>query len=389
MYLDNAATSFPKPESVYDAVDHWMRNNGTAFGRGQHALAEANGHMVQQCRVQLTRLLGLPAASHVALTFNCTDSLNLIIRGLVRPGDRVIATTMEHNSVLRPLHQLQDEIGLLFDLVDFDPVTGLVDPADFERSLHESSARLAVISHASNVTGVIQPVREIVDLAHQAGTMVMLDAAQTAGHVPFSMKDLDVDFLAAAGHKGLLGPLGTGILAVRPGLEKLIQPIRCGGTGSSSESMRQPSQMPDLLESGNMNLPGICGLQASTQWLSSQTVDAVHRHTLDLTKRLAAGLRDMNGVRIYGPLADDAAVADCCPILSMNIDGLDCRDVAMILDQSFDIQTRAGLHCAPLAHRTLNTFDLNGAVRFSPGCFTEESQIDAALSAIAEIAQSQ
>lgn len=390
MYLDNAATSFPKPESVYTVVDQWMRNNGAAFGRGSHGLTDASGQIVQQCRVQLARLLDIASADHIAFTLNCTDSLNLIIRGILRSGDRVVTTSLEHNSVLRPLTQLQDEQNVRFEVASFDPVTGIVDVDQFHRLLQAAATRLVVISHASNVTGVVQPVTELTRAAHAAGALVLLDAAQTAGHLPLSMQDLDVDFLAAAGHKGLLGPLGTGIVAIRPGCETTLRSMRCGGTGSSSESLLQPSRMPQLIESGNLNLPGIAGLLASVTWLSERGVQNLHAQTLAMTDCLADGLLQIPSVTCYCRSADTVPGKphQRTGIIALNIGNMDCRDAAMILDQSFDVQCRSGLHCAPLAHQVLGTMEAGGTLRLSPGPFTTTQDVTATIDAVAAIAAS-
>lgn len=385
MYLDNAATSFPKPTSVCDSADSWMRGNGAAYGRGQHGAGEASRQIVEQCRGQVARLLRVAFPSHVVFTHNCTDSLNMVLRGLLRPGDRVVSTMLEHNSVLRPLTQLKHEIGVQFELAPFDPLTGLVD-LDQLRVLLNKPARLVVFSHASNVTGCVQPAEAIIALARDCGALVLIDAAQTAGHKPFSMQALGADFVAAAGHKGLLGPLGTGILAFRPGTESLLNPIRCGGTGTSSESLEQPAEMPARFESGNLNMPGLAGLHAATAWLLAETVEAVEHRIGVLTDRLRGALRLLSGVRLYADQPSGDSLPNRVGIVAFNIEGTDCRDAAMILDQSFGIQCRAGLHCAPLAHEILDTARLGGTLRFSPGPFTTPDQIEAAISAVAAIA---
>lgn len=382
MYLDNAATSFPKPESVFTAVDAWMRGNGAAYGRGLHDAADDSMRLVDECRRQIAELLDVPSATQTAFTFNCTDSLNLLLRGFLKAGDRVLTTRLEHNSVLRPLTQLGKELGIQSDLVDFDPASGIIDLAQFQKLLTDHRPQLVAISHASNVTGVVQPVQQLTSLAHAAGALVLLDAAQTAGHIPFSMRQLDVDFLAAAGHKGLLGPLGTGILSIRPGLETLLKPIRAGGTGSASESLEQPESMPGKFESGNLNMPGLAGLHASTRWLRLETVERVHQKVDRLSQSLRQQLREIPQLTLY---ADDSQ-CERTGIVTFNVGVSDCREVATILAQSFGIQCRAGLHCAPLTHETLGTHKWGGAVRFSPGYWTTEDQINDAVAAVAQIA---
>jgi cysteine desulfurase / selenocysteine lyase len=381
MYFDNAATTFPKPDCVCTAVDYYMRCGAASLGRGSHRGSDEAAGMAMHCRTQLARLLGVASPSQVVFTLNCTDSLNTVLRGFLNPGDRVLASCLDHNSVLRPLQSLKEHSGIHFDLMGFDPTSGLLDFDDFARKLQQSPVRLVVLTHASNVTGRVQPIKELTQIAHSAGATVLLDAAQTAGHWPTSMADLDVDFLAAAGHKGLLGPLGTGILCMRKGLEEHLQPLRFGGTGTVSESLQQPSEMPSRFESGNMNLPGIAGLDAATRWILEQSVSKLHQKIEAHSRALLQGLSEISSVRLLTPLNVDSV-----GIVTFIMEGQDCRDVAMILDQSFDIQCRAGLHCAPLAHQTLGTFDQGGAVRLSPGAFTTDDQIQQVVEAVAAIA---
>ena len=384
LYLDNAATSFPKPDCVCDAVDRWMRAGAASAGRGSHRGTDDAAKVVDNCRRQVAQLLGVCSASQIVFTLNCTDSLNTVIQGFLRQGDRVIASDLDHNSVLRPLHAMQERSGVLCDLVGFDPVSGLIDVEDFARRLAGPPVRLVILNHASNVTGGVQPVVELTQMAHAAGAAVLLDAAQTAGHWPIDMLSTGVEFLSAAGHKGLLGPLGTGVLCIRQGLENQLQPLRFGGTGTSSERMSQPETMPARFESGNLNLPGIAGLEAATNWILERGVETLQTHLSALTQRLLRGLGEIRNVRLLTP----TSAGDIIGIVSFNINCMDCRDVAMILDQSFDIQCRAGLHCAPLAHQTLGTIEGGGTIRFSPGVFTHEEDIDAAIAAVRTISDS-
>lgn len=383
MYFDNAATSFPKPDSVCDAIDRWMRHGAASAGRGSHQGSEEAARLVDSCRMQLASFIGLSKASQLVFTFNCTDSLNIVLQGYLRPGDRVIASTMDHNSVLRPLEMLKNEAGVKLTLIDFDPASGLLYEDELVSQLNSEPTSLVVLTHASNVTGRIQPVRRLTELAHAAGAKVLLDAAQTVGHGDVDIMGLDVDFLAAAGHKGLLGPLGTGFLAIRNGLEYSLRPLRYGGTGTASESLEQPEGMPSRFESGNMNLPGIAGLLAAVAWITSPTSNDLQKTLHQQVRRLRTELAGISGVRMLTPDVDDVV-----PLVTFVIDNYDCRDMAMILDQSFNIQSRAGLHCAPLAHQTLGTFDSGGAVRFSPGVFTTDEEITAAIDAVRQIANS-
>ncbi|MFO0979355.1 MAG: aminotransferase class V-fold PLP-dependent enzyme [Planctomycetaceae bacterium] len=380
-YLDNAATSFPKPGEVSDAVLQWL-GTGAAAGRGSHSGSGQAAELLTQCRSRLARLLGVPDYRQIVFTQNCTDSLNQVLLGLLKRGDRVLVSTMDHNSVLRPLEWLRETVGVEMAMADFDPVTGLIRIDQFEAALKQRPTKLVVLTHASNVTGRVQSLPELIQLARQHGALILLDAAQTVGHVPLHFQSLEIDFLAAAGHKGLLGPLGTGVLAVRSGLETQLRPLRFGGTGSSSESLRQPEEMPARFESGNLNLPGIAGLSASVQWIESQGILRLHDQIDRAVQSLHDACRKLPGVTVYSSQEANAG------ILSFNIEGLDCHEVATILDQSFSIQCRAGLHCAPLAHQSLQTLTRGGTVRLSPGVFTTDEEIQYAIDAIGQIAAS-
>ena len=383
IYLDNAATSFPKPDCVYAAVDTYMRRMGVAFGRGSHAGASDAARLVAQCRQRMARILDAESGDCVAFTFNCTDGLNLLLRGVLRQGDRVVTSTLEHNSVLRPLQQLKSELHLDIVHVDFDARTGLIDTSSFVDELNRQPARLAVLNHASNVTGIVQPVDTISAAAHETGALLMLDAAQTVGHLPFSVRELRVDMLASAGHKGLLGPLGTGIMYIRDGLEDEVLPTRCGGTGTDSESLLQPTGMPMKFESGNLNMPGLAGLNAAAEWILQQSVADLHQRILKLSTQLLQSLRAVRGVTLFGGVD-----AQNIGIVSFSLDGMDSHDVAAVLDQSFQIRCRAGLHCAPLVHRTLGTTAAGGTVRLSPGPFTSQADVARAAEAVAQLAAS-
>ena len=380
MYLDNAATSFPKPECVYTAVNDWLRN-GMAAGRGSHQGTDDTGRMIDLSRSRLAQLLGLSSPSRVIYTLNCTDSLNTVLQGFLNRGDRVVASKIDHNSVLRPLEAMKQH-GVVVELADFDPVSGLIDVEQFSSLVSSQPTRLVVITHASNVTGSVQPIRELIWIAHQAGAAVLLDAAQTAGHIPISMQDMSIEFLAAAGHKGLLGPLGTGVLCLGIDQEKTLRPLRYGGTGTSSELLEQPFEMPSRYESGNANVSGIAGLCAGAGWILKESVKSIHQSIQTSTNSLMNGLGGIPGIELLSP-----AQSENVGIVTFNIKNQDCREVAMILDQSFQIQCRAGLHCAPLAHKTLGTFHKGGAVRLSPGVFTSAEEIEAAIEAVYTIAQ--
>ncbi len=379
-YLDNAATSWPKPEAVYAAVDRYQRESGAAVGRGATRVATELSATVGRCRERAARLLGAESAERVVFTFNGTDGLNLALNGLLQPGDRVVTTLAEHNSVLRPLWAQREFGGVE---VDYGPLNadGIID-LNALRDRLTSETTLVVITHASNVTGMIQPIADVGEMAHEAGALVLVDAAQTAGHLPIDIESLPIDLLACSGHKGLLGPLGTGLLYLCPGMEELVFPMRLGGTGSQSETDEQPATMPDRYESGNHNAPGIVGLDAALGWIEEQGVASLREHEQGLTSQLMEGLRKINGVTIYGSASPEERVG----VVSFNIDGIAPQEVATILDQNFGIEVRAGFHCAPRIHESLGTMGLGGTVRKSVGPFNTTEHIEAAIGAVREIA---
>jgi cysteine desulfurase/selenocysteine lyase len=380
IYLDQAATSWPKPECVYRAVDDYQRKLGAAAGRSAYSEAVEVAQSVQRARTAVARLIGAEHPSSVVFTFNGTDSLNVAIHGVLARGGHVVTSVAEHNSVLRPLRALEHAgaIDVTRIAVDRD---GVVD-ADQVRRVLRPNTRLIALTHASNVTGTIQPVVEVGRIARNAGVLFLVDAAQTAGELPIDVHELQVDLLAAPGHKGLLGPLGTGVLYVRPGVEDRVDSFRQGGTGSFSENDSQPTVLPDKFESGNLNVPGIVGLGAGVAWLLSRDVDAVRSDGLVLTQRLLDRLRGIEGVTVYGPeLAQDRV-----GLVSFTVQGVDPQEFAAILDSAYHVQGRAGLHCAPLMHQALGTSATGGTVRLSLGPFNTLAEIELAGDAIKEIA---
>jgi cysteine desulfurase/selenocysteine lyase len=379
IYLDNAATSFPKPAAVYEAVDRAQREVGAAEGRSATRAAMQVHQFVERGRERAARLLGAESSQRIVFTFNATDSLNLALYGLLRRGDHVVTSVIEHNSILRPLRHLADR-GVTVTHVAAD-AEGRVNSSDLKSAIQKNT-RLVALVHASNVTGTIQPIDDVGEIARSAGALFLVDAAQTAGHLPIDVSQSPIDLLACAGHKGLLGPLGTGLLYVRPGVEEQLQSVRQGGTGTNSESDRQPDRVPEKYEAGNHNVPGLFGLEAALAWLEERGVAEVSRHERQLTARLLEGLSGLPRLRIYGPKSIDERVA----VVSILIEGLAPQELAAVLDDSFSIETRAGLHCAPGAHRSLGTFTSGGTLRLSPGAFTTNAEIDAAISALREIA---
>lgn len=379
IYLDNAATSWPKPEEVYAAVDRYQREVGAPAGRSAYAEASEAAQAVDGARQAIARLIGAADFRRVIFTLNGTDSLNLALHGALRPGDHVVTGVVEHNSVLRPLRALEDVGRIEVTRVGCD-AAGVVDPEVVRASLRPNT-RLIALTHASNVTGALQPVEEISTIARRHGALLLIDAAQSLGHVPLDVRRLSVDLLAAPGHKGLLGPLGTGVLYVAPGVEERLASIRQGGTGSRSEDDRQPEELPDKYEAGNLNVPGIVGLGAAVRWLRERGADAARRHEMSLIGRLLAGLSGIPGLVLYGP----AAAADRVGVVSCSLEDYDPQEVAAMLDAACRVQVRAGLHCAPLMHRALGTLDRGGTVRFSVGPFNTEDDIDAAVEAMREL----
>jgi cysteine desulfurase family protein len=377
IYLDNAATSFPKAPGVAEAMVRALTEAGGNPGRSGHALALAAQTVVSDTRRRLASLLGAPDPSRVVFTANATEALNLALFGLLRPGDRVVTTSLEHNAVVRPLAALADR-GVTVAPVACGP-DGALDLADLARALRAGRTRLVAMVHASNVTGTILPAREAARLAHDHGALFLLDAAQTAGALPIDVRDLGVDLLALPGHKALLGPTGTGALWVAPGLA--LAPLRFGGTGLRSEEERMPEDLPEGLEAGTPNTVGLAGLGAALRFLEARGVEAVRAHEALLTARLLAGLREVPGLRVHG-MADPARQV---ATTSISLAGWEPVDLAAVLDGSFGIATRAGLHCAPAAHRTLGTFT-GGTVRLSAGCFTTTDDVDQAVAALGQLA---
>jgi cysteine desulfurase/selenocysteine lyase len=375
MYLDNAATSFPKPETVYQTMDRFLREAGANPGRSAHRLAVAAAATVAQTRQLVARLFNAPTPDQVAFTLNTTDALNLALKGVLKPGDHVVTTSMEHNSVVRPLRKLeQNGVGVTFVPASLE---GLVAAEDLAQAFTPST-RLLVMTHASNVTGTLQPVAEAGRICRERGALLLVDAAQTVGVFSIDVQAMRIDLLAFPGHKGLLGPPGTGGLVV--GERVHLETLREGGTGSHSESEWQPESMPDRLEVGTVNTVGLAGLGAALRFLEEIGLDRIRAHEQTLVQRLLCGLTAISGVTLYGPPAG----AERASAISFNLEGWEPQDAAAVLDATFDIQCRPGLHCAPLAHRTLGTFPA-GTIRLSPGYFNTEAEVEAVLEAIRQM----
>lgn len=381
-YMDHAATSFPKPREVIDAMVRYQTELGASPGRGAYAEAHESAAGMQTCRERINTLLNGESPDHVVFTLNTSDALNLAIRGLVRPGDHVVTTWLDHNSVLRPLNELEQRGEITQTRVRCDPKTGLVDPEDI-RAAVRSNTRLIACVHGSNVTGTLQPVRDIGKVARDCAVPLLVDAAQTAGHVPIDVRADGIDLLAAPGHKGLLGPLGTGFLYIRPGVEKMMRTVREGGTGSRSDLDVQPDFMPDRFEPGSHNAPGILGLSAGVKYILDRGVDTLWAHERALIKTMIGGLGHATpGLTLYGP----PGLADRCAVFSVRIEGIDNPlELATRLEREYGLLTRAGIHCAPLAHRTIGTHAAGGTTRLSFGPFTTVQDVAHACDALAQI----
>lgn len=380
IYLDNAATSWPKPLGVYAAIEHYLRDLGAPAGRSAYREATEVERLVHDARRRAAELIGVAEPRRVIFTSNGTDSLNLALHGLLKPGDHVVTTVVEHNSVLRPLRYLEEHRSIEVTRVPCDCL-GLVDPDEVREALRPHTRMIAAI-HASNVTGALQPVKEIGAIARERGVVLLVDAAQSLGHVPIDVDEIGADLLAAPGHKGLLGPLGTGLLYVGPGLESQLEPLRQGGTGTQSDDDHQPATLPDKFESGNHNVPGIVGLGAGIAYLLDRGLDTIQQHEAELTARLLDGLAGIAGLTIHGPR--DAAKQ--VGVVSFSVEGVEPQVFAMMLDASCGVQVRAGIHCAPLMHKALGTADQGGTVRLSVGPFNTAEQIKTAIAAVAELA---
>lgn len=377
IYLDNAATTWPKPAEVIEAVKDCLENKGANPGRGGHRLSLEAGRVLLETRERIATLFGISDPLRVIFTLNATDAINIGLRGVLSPGDHVVTTSMEHNAAARPLYYLAKE-GVEVTWVQADS-SGLVDPDDIKKSLRPNT-KMIFLNHASNVCGTVQPAMEVGQIAREAGLIFFLDAAQSAGYLDIKVDDLKVDLMAFPGHKGLYGPQGTGGLYVGPGVN--LRPLRVGGTGSSSEDLEQPPILPDLLESGTPNTPGIAGLGAGIKYLLEKGVARLRVQTEKLLDRLLSGLAEIPKVKVIGPARERERV----PVVSFLVEGLDPSEVAFVLDKVYNIAVRPGLHCAPLAHKTLGTFPA-GTVRASLSSMNTESDIEALLNAITQICQ--
>ena len=377
IYLDNAATTMHKPQTVIDAVTQAMCSLGNA-GRGATSGALDAARTIHGCRAKLARLLGCPRADHVCFTPNSTAALNTVINGVVRPGDRVVTTVLEHNSVLRPLNRLAAEQDVTVEHAGCD-ANGVLDYDELER-LVTSGTRAVVVTHASNVTGNAVDIARVAAMAHAAGALVIVDASQSAGTAHIDMQAMGLDVVCFTGHKGLMGPQGTGGLAVAEGID--VAPWAMGGTGVHSFDALQPLEWPTRLEAGTLNGHGIAGLSAGLDFIEAQGgVEAIAGHERALAERFLAGVREIPGIALYGAFDQPMRSA----IVSLNVGDIDSAEISDALMQGWGIATRPGAHCAPLMHRALGT-ERQGIVRFSFGYFNTDEEVDTAIDALRDLA---
>lgn len=376
IYFDNSSTAFPKAPGVAEAMAHMLQSGGYNINRGSYSEAYALENVVFDAREQLCELFGFGKPSNVIFTPSVTYSLNFVIKGFLKPGDHVIATSMEHNAMLRPLVQLE-ELGVSFDLAQCRP-DGSLDPERVE-DLIRPNTKAVMMLHGSNVCGTLLPIREVGEICHRRGLMFVVDSAQTAGVFPIDMAACHIDALCFTGHKGLRGPQGIGGFLVTDELAALMTPLIAGGTGSFSDLLDMPPCLPDRFEAGTMNLPGIVGLHAALSYLRGESMDQIRERELSLARRFYEGVCELGGLRVVG--RED--FRDRAPIVSVSFTEKDNAEMAFLLENKHGIMTRCGLHCAPLAHKTLGTFP-DGTVRFSFSQFDREEEVDLCLSAIRE-----
>ena len=378
IYLDYAATSGRKPEAVYEASDRVMREVSGNPGRSGHKISLEAGAVVAEARLLCSRLFHAPASETIAFGVNTTEALNLGILGMVEKGDHVITSSLEHNSVARPLEHLKDE-GVEVTKIRADLENG-VDPDAVEASIKDNT-KLVVMTHISNVTGTVNDIAAIGDVCRRHEVTFLVDAAQSAGVRPIDVQAMQIDMLAFPGHKCLYGPQGTGGLYISPEVD--LKPLLTGGTGTRSELLHQPVSRPERYESGTLNVPGLAGLARGVDFILKTGVGAIEKKEYELTSRLIEGIRQYDNITIWGPQTAENRAA----VVSITIDGYEPQDISIYLDQIFDIAVRSGLHCAPYAHETLGTLDKGGTVRISPGYFTTEEEIDACIEAIGIISR--
>jgi len=377
IYLDNGATSYPKPDEVYSFMDSFYRNFGVNPGRSGYDLCMETGALVDNTRRELADFFNGRDPNRLCFSYNSTDALNLIIFGMLQAGDHAVTTTLEHNSVLRPLYHQSKFNGVEVDYVPFD-AKGFIDPDDIKQKI-KANTRLVIINHASNVIGTLQPVGDIGRICREKGIPFAIDASQSAGKVPIDIDELNIDVVAFTGHKSLLGPTGIGGLYVREGIK--IRHTRAGGTGVRSADRQHLDEYPYRLEYGTGNVMGIAGLHAGLKWIKARGLETIHRHEMKLAHMLRDGLLELDGVSLY--CQED--LTDHIAVVSFNVDGMDALNTGTLLDGEYNIACRTGLHCAPLVHEQLGTDKIGGSVRMGIGPFNTEDHIKTAIEAVGEI----
>lgn len=380
IYLDNASTTFPKAPNVASAMAEYITNRGININRGSYALAYDVEDIIYTTRQRLHTLFNGHDPSHVIFTQNVTMSLNTVIKGLLKAGDHVLVSSMEHNAVMRPLTQLLDK-DITFDTIPCDS-TGSLQMDSIEPLIRPNTVAL-IINHASNVCGTIQPLKSIGPICKAHNLQFIVDAAQTAGVIPIDVKACHIDALCFTGHKGLLGPQGIGGIILTKEMAQTLTPLIAGGTGSFSHLETLPTHMPDAFEAGTLNLPGIIGLNEGLDYIESQGMENIHNHELVLTQSFLEGLQSIDGINIVGK----QNIQDRTAVVSITIDGMDPANIAYELESTYHIMTRVGLHCAPRAHQTLRTYP-EGTVRFSFGYANTHKDVESALSALNTIVKS-
>ncbi|MFH2144127.1 MAG: aminotransferase class V-fold PLP-dependent enzyme [Bacteroidota bacterium] len=377
IYLDNSATAFPKPQEVYDFMFDFYKKHGVSPGRSGYDMCIASEEIVHSTRKRLTELFNGNDPNRLTFNYNASDSLNMIVDGLLYKGDHVITSNLEHNSVLRPLHHKEIEGIIEVTRVPFNE-KGYYDPDDIKRAFRKNT-KMVLINHASNVLGTVQPVAEVGKYCREEGILLGLDCSQSAGVVPIDMQAMNIDVLAFTGHKCLMGPMGIGGLCT--GEHVNIRGSRFGGTGVRSAQRTHLEEFPYRMECGTQNLLGIVGLYAGHKWLMKQTLEKIHEREMNLWDRLRKGLQDIDGVVTYCAESKENRIS----VLSFNIIGMESGDVGTILDVDYNIACRTGLQCAPLVHEQIGTDKIHGTVRFGIGPFNTEAHIDAAINGVKEI----
>lgn len=380
IYLDNASTTFPKPKSVADSMYNFLTNIGGNSGRSNHSNSLKTNRLLYDARESLATFFNFDSPENVIFTNNVTTSLNTLINGIIKSGDHVITSSMEHNSVIRPLYQLKELLNIEINIVNAD-IDGFINPIDIA-NLIKPNTKLVVLSHASNVTGSIQPIKEIGDICNLNDIYFILDSAQGAGVLKTDFKEFNLNALAFTGHKNLFGPQGIGGFIIDDKLNEICKPFIVGGTGSLSHALSQPDFLPDKFESGTLNMPGIVGLYEGIKFINSEGLNTIYEYNKSLYSYFVKELLNIDNISFYG----DKTAINSTSCISFNINNMDTSELSFELDNSYGIKNRSGLHCAPLAHQTVGSYPA-GSVRLSLSYFNKKEELDYTLKAISDIAK--